>query len=635
MAQYFDLNIEEILDNWGTEHAIREIIANALDEMKLTGTASPLIRYKNSVCTIRDYGRGLEYRHFTQKENEEKLKANNVIGKYGVGLKDALGVFYRNNLKVTIHSRHATISLAMAAKPGFALKTLHAVFENPIDPEFTGTEFIIEGVNKSDVDKAKDMFLIFSNPALPAGQTKYGAVYEKRSDLPGIIYLNGVKIAEEPNFLFSYNITRPSKKLSNAMNRERINVGRSAYTDSVKNILLRCSERKVTRTLVEDIRKVMSGKSKVETGWVDIASSAAVALNKSEKVVFTTPTLRKRMDEQQADILKNSGREIIFVTDAVFSKINRDVYTYENAVYDYRKSFKYRYVDLELLSEQEKGVYDYGPPLVDLLVRRGSIPKPDIRISETITTSESGRDTTGIWSSEERAIIVKRTVLNNLNEYLSVLITAFANHTSSSNKLPLKAQETIVQILVFVYLEYLKKEWQNEAVKNLDFKLKVLLAQNKILSEKVGTLETAIANNEQVIQNFSTTRERDFKTYKQRETQLLKDLDGYKTENQNLRNQLNCQEQVLQDVKKAKEEDAVTFEEKEAQLLKDLDGYKSENQYLRNQLSRQEALEAVNSLLFDKIEEMSTSATELEIENASSETTTQPKPKKPRFFSKR
>ena len=32
----FDLNIEKILENWEVYHAIREIIANALDEQILT-----------------------------------------------------------------------------------------------------------------------------------------------------------------------------------------------------------------------------------------------------------------------------------------------------------------------------------------------------------------------------------------------------------------------------------------------------------------------------------------------------------------------------------------------------------------------------------------------------------------------
>ena len=35
----FDFNIEEILENWELRHAVREIIANALDEQKLTKTA--------------------------------------------------------------------------------------------------------------------------------------------------------------------------------------------------------------------------------------------------------------------------------------------------------------------------------------------------------------------------------------------------------------------------------------------------------------------------------------------------------------------------------------------------------------------------------------------------------------------
>ena len=34
----FDLNIEEVLENWEPLHAIREIIANALDEQLMSET---------------------------------------------------------------------------------------------------------------------------------------------------------------------------------------------------------------------------------------------------------------------------------------------------------------------------------------------------------------------------------------------------------------------------------------------------------------------------------------------------------------------------------------------------------------------------------------------------------------------
>jgi hypothetical protein len=39
----FDLNIERVLENWTVAHALREVIANALDEQALTGTREPEI----------------------------------------------------------------------------------------------------------------------------------------------------------------------------------------------------------------------------------------------------------------------------------------------------------------------------------------------------------------------------------------------------------------------------------------------------------------------------------------------------------------------------------------------------------------------------------------------------------------
>lgn len=46
-AQAFDLNIEKVLEHWTVPFAIRELIANALDEQALTGTPDPEI-YKDS-----------------------------------------------------------------------------------------------------------------------------------------------------------------------------------------------------------------------------------------------------------------------------------------------------------------------------------------------------------------------------------------------------------------------------------------------------------------------------------------------------------------------------------------------------------------------------------------------------------
>ncbi len=44
-GEAFDLNIERVLKDWTVAHAVREVIANALDEQILTNTAAVASRF--------------------------------------------------------------------------------------------------------------------------------------------------------------------------------------------------------------------------------------------------------------------------------------------------------------------------------------------------------------------------------------------------------------------------------------------------------------------------------------------------------------------------------------------------------------------------------------------------------------
>lgn len=134
--QYFDLDIGEILDAWMPRHAVREIIANALDEQALTGTIDVVISETPSGWLIRDRGRGLRYAHLTQNEDAEKLSnSSKVIGKFGFGLKDALATLHRRRVEVEILSAHGDITVIERPKHGFPqVPTLHAVIRAPNDP---------------------------------------------------------------------------------------------------------------------------------------------------------------------------------------------------------------------------------------------------------------------------------------------------------------------------------------------------------------------------------------------------------------------------------------------------------------------------------------------------------------------
>ena len=176
----FDLNIEKILENWETHHAIRELISNALDEQLLTKTSDIEVFKKGNSWFIRDFGRGLKYTHLTQNENQEKILNTNVIGKFGIGLKDALATFDRKGIKVTAKSQHGQIAICKSEKDEFQdILTLHAIIEEPKETEFVGTEFELIGATDKDIEEAKNLFLKFSDETI-IESTKQGQVVEKK-----------------------------------------------------------------------------------------------------------------------------------------------------------------------------------------------------------------------------------------------------------------------------------------------------------------------------------------------------------------------------------------------------------------------------------------------------------------------
>lgn len=91
----------------------------------------------------------------TQNENQEKLKNTSVIGKFGIGLKDALETFDRKGISVTAHSKHSKITISKSEKEGFNdIIILHAIIEEPKDKSFVGSD--------KDIEEAKNLFLKFS-----------------------------------------------------------------------------------------------------------------------------------------------------------------------------------------------------------------------------------------------------------------------------------------------------------------------------------------------------------------------------------------------------------------------------------------------------------------------------------------
>jgi hypothetical protein len=435
----FDLNMkEDLLEAWDPSDGLREIIANALDEQVLTDTPAVEIAFEDGQVYIRDRGRGLRYNHFAQGEDEEKLSnPDMVIGKFGVGLKDALAVLYRHGVAVTIHSSYNTFTVEESAKAEFEdVETLHAIVHPPERPDMEGTEAIADGVSRVDVEAAKRNFLQFSDES-KIEETKFGAIYDRSEGQDAAIYVTGLRVATEPDFLFSYNITNTTKKVRDALNRERSNVGRTAYTPRVKKILQESESEAVAEQLVEDLERYTEGTAHEELGWKSIRVHAAKLMNSLRDVVFATNE-EQREKRDLLDHAREDGYEVITVPENVRREIEgakdvhgekmRDVGAYTT---EYNESFQYEWVDPEELTEEEKAVWKRRQDILDLLDNPPHFN--NIRISEQMrVTGGEGWKTRGTWKKPERWIVIHRSVLQSLEDFGAVLLHELAHPKSGA-----------------------------------------------------------------------------------------------------------------------------------------------------------------------------------------------------------
>ena len=423
----FDLNIEKVLENWTVAHAIREIIANALDEQVLTGTDEiEIYRDKSDRWHIRDYGRGIQYQHLTQNENEEKQTHPHLIGKFGVGLKDALATFNRHGMDVIIDSKHGRITIGQSAKHGFSdITTLHAYIDDPVDKNFEGTDFCIVGCSRSDIEAAMDLFLEFA-PIRRLEKTPYGDVLQKRNGISEI-FINGIKVAEEENFLFSYNITALNATLRKALNRERTNVGRTAYSDRIRSILLSAESETVLSVFTENLTQMSNGKQADELKWVEVQAHAVRHLSARKETVYVTPAEIQRSSGAVLEVIRNSGKQAVFVTEVVKQKIadttdvnGKQISTIQSVVAQYNNSFQYDYVSYDSLSAAEKAVFDLHRRL---LRETNSKVKPEqIKIAQSLRPDFPTDSFGGVWDLEKEQVIIRRDMLRSPAVFCGVLV---------------------------------------------------------------------------------------------------------------------------------------------------------------------------------------------------------------------
>jgi hypothetical protein len=253
--------------------------------------------------------------------------------------------------------------------------------------------------------------------------------------------------------LFSYNITSTTKALRQALNRERSHVGRTAYTDRVKAILLESKAVEVVDTLVSDIRRFEKGTQHDETKWIDVALHACSQLNAAKPVIFLTA----KEQRDAADFLGRAiedGYQPITVPDNVRARLSkmkdangdpiRDLQQY---VQEWSDSFEFTFVDPETLTPAERAVWDRATDVFDTI---GGRPKrvKDIRVSETMRLQEGRHfEAVGVWEEDDGLIVLHRSQLASLETFAGTLLHETAHALSRASDVTLEFENALTELL--------------------------------------------------------------------------------------------------------------------------------------------------------------------------------------------
>jgi hypothetical protein len=356
-----------------------------------------------------------------------------------VGLKDAFATLNRRGIDLRIRSKFEDITLEKVAKHGFSdVKTLHAVVHPPEDSSFVGTEFVLHGVSNKDIEAAKNFFLKFSKESV-LDDTQYGQILSRDPKRKARIYVTGMLVAEEEDFVFSYNITSLTASMRKALNRERTNVGRSAYSDRVKQMLLVSKNGVVADALAVDLEKIEAGTNHEEVTWNDVAVHACKILNASKKVIFVTAS-ELVLHKSAIDHAKTDGIKIVTVPDKIKNSLEglrdlegnpvRDLGVYQS---EWEQSFEFKFVKPEQLTKSEMKIFALRTNIAGLV---GGLPKAvrQIKVSETMRPDFlNGSMTTGLWESASGSIIILRSQLKSLRNFAGTLLHELAHARSGED----------------------------------------------------------------------------------------------------------------------------------------------------------------------------------------------------------
>ena len=235
----------DYVKGWDMGKAVRELIQNYLDS-KQEFNCDGYLKWENGQATIKDYGPGLELRHFAMGISE---KSSTAKGKYGEGLKLSLLTMARKGVPVELWTKGNVIKPTIEYNEAYQTDLLAFEIEPLKYNTHKGTTIKFE-CTEDEFERGKSYFIDFFKRSEPA----FEWVDQDLVSLPGgYVFVNGTRVGELENSLFSYHLDE--ERVGDIGNRDREVIDMNKVSDIVSTMYAESVSSRVLELVFKGLKQ--------------------------------------------------------------------------------------------------------------------------------------------------------------------------------------------------------------------------------------------------------------------------------------------------------------------------------------------------------------------------------------------
>lgn len=238
-------------NGWGKEALLREVLSNAKDAAEMHGDEL-VVEHKGSTLIVTNKGTTLSRRNMLLGGGD-KFGRSDTIGQFEEGLKLALLVAARENIKVKIRTGYEAWKPAIKASAAFGGEEVLAITVVEGDEYFDGTSVEISGVTAAEwaVERQKYLFLLDDASIGRVQPTSYASTdVLTAAGQKGRVYVRGVFVQVMDDIAYGYDLR--SAKVDR--DRKMVDAWDAKYQMTEALTALSAKNAQVAKTLYEQAK---------------------------------------------------------------------------------------------------------------------------------------------------------------------------------------------------------------------------------------------------------------------------------------------------------------------------------------------------------------------------------------------